>query len=218
MTKQIPSSVAPLLNRARKLNSLIDKKTHPQVSLALQRAYGGLAASAQMLPLLLRASTSQVQKNVQAGRRSKVLALTAAFRIKTIRDRFPELMESAEHMAYGRDIEVYKVLGRRTLTLAIGIGAKLSGIGYVKDAAEVLATLKEAAETGQAIRLRRDQARAASELLRWADAISLLTIAWCYSAESFLDDIVGKSQRSQPEIMERVIRRIARNARNWNHP
>ena len=70
-------------------------------------------------------------------------------------------------MASGRDVEVYKLLGKRSLQLALEILAKLSGIGYAKDAADILGTLQEVAEAGEAFELRRKQVVEASQLLRW---------------------------------------------------
>ena len=70
-------------------------------------------------------------------------------------------------MASGRDVKVYKLLGKRSLQLALEILAKLSGIGYSKDAADILGTLQEVAEAGEAFELRRKQVVEASQLLRW---------------------------------------------------
>src|SRR2546422_2564738 len=104
------ASVA-LLKRASKINGLIDKNTHPQVSLALQRSYGGLAASAQMLPLLHRVGVAYVGKATRPSKRSSVEQLRIAFRITNLKNRYDQLMVEAELMGAGRDIEVYKSLG-----------------------------------------------------------------------------------------------------------
>jgi hypothetical protein len=218
MAREDPAAFGLLQKRAQKLNSLIDKRTHPQVSVVLQRAFGGLSASAETLSVIFRVGNSIATEARRPKKRSAVTQITIGIKLKLIQERVPQLTEAAELMASGRDVEVYKLLGKRSLQLALEILAKLSGIGYAKDAADILGTLQEVAEAGEAFELRRKQVIEASQLLRWADAITLLTIAWCYSAEEVLLRLAGKRGGSEEAIMEATIKRIVKNARSWKVP
>jgi hypothetical protein len=62
-----------LLARAQKLNKLVNKKTHPQVSLALQRAFGGLLASEKLLSEVIQAAESVVAESRQPKKRTGML-------------------------------------------------------------------------------------------------------------------------------------------------
>ena len=55
----------------------------------------------------------------------------------------------------------------------------------------------------------------ASTFLRWVDAITHLTIAWCYSAEEILSGLAGRRIASSNAVMDRVLKRMQRNARSW---
>jgi hypothetical protein len=127
-------------------------------------------------------------------------------------------LETAALMADGRDAEVLKKLGRKTAELALKIGAVLSGVQYIKDSAEVVDILLKAFGAGQVIKLRRQQVAAASDLLRWADAISFMTLAWCFAAELFVLGTRAKGQTPEKTIMLHVIKRVARSKRLWKVP
>jgi hypothetical protein len=207
-----------LLARAQKLNKLVNKKTHPQVSVALQRAFAGLLSSEILLSEVMQAAESVVAESQKPKKRSAMSELAIGFRLKAINEELPELLQAAELMASGRDAEMYKLLGRRSLSVAMGIAAKLSGIGYVKDAVDILGGLEEVVDTGEAVKLRRDQVREASKLFRWADAKTLLTIAWCYSAEEMLFKLTAQGDGSDDAIIDRVVKQIAKQATAWALP
>jgi hypothetical protein len=207
-----------LLARAQKLNKLVNKKTHPQVSVALQRAFAGLLSSEILLSEVMQAAESVVAESQKPKKRSAMSELAIGFRLKAINEELPELLQAAELMASGRDAEMYKLLGRRSLSVAMGIAAKLSGIGYVKDAVDILGGLEEIVDTGEAVKLRRDQVREASKLFRWADAKTLLTIAWCYSAEEMLFKLTAQGDGSDDAIIDRVVKQIAKQATAWALP
>lgn len=207
-----------LLARAKKLNKLVNKKTHPQVSVALQRAFAGLLASEKLLSEVIQAANSVVEESQKSKKRSGMLEVAIGFRLKAINEELPDLLQAAELMASGRDGEMYKLLASRSLSVAMGIAAKLSGIGYVKDAVDILGGLEEVVATGEAVKLRRDQVREASKLFRWADAKTLLTIAWCYSAEEMLFKLTAQGDGSDDALTDRVLKRITKESTAWPLP
>lgn len=148
-----PKPVKQLRARASTLNKLIDKHTHPRVSLALQSAFGGLSASAEMRCELTQSVDSVIAESQQTKKRSTTAEVTMGLRALLIKQELPGLIDQAELLATGRDVQMYKALAKRSLSLTADIGAKLSGIGYIKDAADILGALKEVAEVGEAVKL-----------------------------------------------------------------
>jgi hypothetical protein len=196
MARSLKKSVSGLQKRASALNALIDKKTHPEVCAALQRAYAGLVASGQTLPRLERAAHSYVKRKIRwaKARPGPKAAADVVISFKVLVLSFRQLLDAASLMSRGRDVEVIKALGLKSLDLTIKIGAVLSGAKALKDAAEVVDILREGIATGRVTKLRREQVRVASDLLRWADAIALVALAWCYAAELFVLGTLGRGR------------------------
>ena len=218
MGQTLPVPVAALRARARTFNQLVDDTTHPSVARTLAGAYGALNAAAGALSELLEIGNALADDARSSRKQSRAKAVIVSSRLLVVHREYPDLVEKAILLGSGQDVEVYKHFAKRSLTLAAGIGARLSGVEYIKTAGDILGALKEAAETGQVLKLRSEQVRSASQLLSWADAITILALAWCYSAEALIADLNGELQLSQDEIVDLVVKRAARGARSWKRP
>jgi hypothetical protein len=98
MAREDPAAFSMLRKRAQKLNSLVDKRTHPQVSLVLQRAFGGLSASAETLSLIFRVGNSIATEGRRPMKRSAVVQITIGIKLKLIQERVLQPTEAAESM------------------------------------------------------------------------------------------------------------------------
>ncbi len=214
-------TVQKLEERATKLRELIDATAHPAVSLSLQRTYGSLRGCAELASLLENAASTYVDTTLASTKTDPQAARTIGA-IATVQDtviEFRHLLLSGDLISNGRDAEAIKALGRHVFDLILKIGAKLSGVEYIKDLAELIAALKDLIKTGQIIKFRKQQVRTASDLLKWADAVTLVALAWAYSAQRYLLVTEGKTgaELEDEAVLELVIARMVQCSQTW-HP
>jgi hypothetical protein len=218
MGASVPTVFATLEQRASALHNLVDGSTHPQVILPIQRAYASLSTCAQMLLEVEAAAATYVQQKIQptvsgASQPAGALAI-GSFAVAYM--GFQALVDSAELISNERDGEVIKQLGWRAASVGAQLLAKLSGVSYVKDAAEIAAAFQEAIATGQTVKLRRSQARMATDLLNWIDAVTAVGLAWCYGAQLFLLGAAGQGSVSDSVVTDLVLQRMAQRSQTWH--
>lgn len=211
MSQSLVATVTKLEARATKLRELVDEAAHPAVSLAVQRAYASLRGCAELAAHLETAATERARTVIDTAkdRASDGAAIGAVLTIQATVVAFDRLLTSGALLSQGRDAEAVKQLGEHLFGLALKIGAKLSGVEYVKDLAELIEALRELLKTGEIVKLRRQQVRMASDLLMWLDAVTLVALTWGFAAQHFLLAAEGKGGASDDDVIDLVLARMA---------
>jgi hypothetical protein len=205
-----------MADRAARLRALVPQNAHPALSRAVQVTFACVESAANIVPLLQTGYFRYLDRNEREAKSGKRKESIATYSVLLATAGYKQLTESLSHLAGERDTEALKVLGTKSLGLVLGVFARLSGVQYVKEAAEIVVTLKEVVATGHAAKHRRQQARAASELMRWLDAVALVAMAWQCEAQRYLYGTIGKAQESTAALVRRVERRIMKASRNWH--
>ena len=218
MPESIQTIFATLEQRAWSFHALVDKDTHPHLIPHIQRGYASLSTCAELLLDVETAANTYVANKITVNvTPSGTVDATTFVSFAVAYMGFAELVESADLMSKGRDVDVIKRLGWRTVTVGAQLLAKFSGVSYVKDAAEIAAAFQEVVATGETVKLRRSQVRMASDLLDWIGAITTIGLAWSYAAQLFLLGATGKGDVSEDAVYELVLQRMAARSQTW-HP
>lgn len=180
----------------------------------------------RMSRIAARSSNPAIKDWASAFERITVDMNAANRRLSSLQIHFSEvavagglfsLFESVEALAASRDAEALKHLGWRVAEGAVKWGTKLLPIRYddVKEVLEAIGGLKDLADAGSALKLRRQQARAGADFLNWIDAINLLILSWNAEAQRFLLATKGKST-TDDQVLELAMRRsVACSQEGW---
>jgi hypothetical protein len=125
MDKTSQHSAIQLVKRATSLNRLVTKQTHPKILLALKRSSAALRASAFMLPRLDGAAQAYAARKIRIAKGQKDQGVARAdvyLSVGIAVFSYRNLLESAARLADGKDVEVLKLLGERTLELLLKLG------------------------------------------------------------------------------------------------
>lgn len=201
MSATIERTASRLQARSRKLADL-GINAHPTVVLETERAAASLDACAMVLKELAPASRGYLDSKQQAGR---YILLGSTI---TVTLSMTTMIDSAAEIAGGRDSGALKKLG---LAGAQALGAvllALSGAEAAHAAAEALSILKDGLDTKDASKLRTTQARQASELFKWLDAVSLVANTWLFGAEQLLLAWSGRKNVATDVLYNRVALRL----------
>jgi hypothetical protein len=216
LSNPIEESYKRLEDRAAALQDLVDQKTDPQIKLRLQKAYASLKASAALLLELEDQSHHELTRSRAVDKNPNVRDATrAAVSTLVISKNYATLLESGVLLSEGRDVEAIKHLALEVFQTGVKIGIAVSGAKLVKDAAELIGMLEDLAKTGQAFKFRKKQIDDASNLLRWAEAISVAALIWNYAVERYLLDISGNSSATADDVLNLMTTRIVKASQGW---
>ena len=218
MSHPIEESYRRLEQRAAALESLVDQDTNKQITSALQKAYGSFKACAELLLVFEDESHSSIEKALVRAKSSPTFSgKVEALRVMTIAsENFPKLLESGVLLSKGKDVEAIQHVGTELLKTVITLTVAIVGGKQIKDAAELISTLNDLANTGQAFKFRKKQVKTASDFLKWVEAITILSIAWSYAVQRYVLDITGKMGATEDEVLSLVTNRMAKCGRQWN--
>jgi hypothetical protein len=169
MSHPIEESYRRLEQRAAALETLVDPDTNKQITSAVQKAYGSFKACADLLLVFEDESHSSIEKALGRAKNSPTFSgKVEALRVFTIAtENFPKLLESGVLLSKGKDVEAIKHVGGELLKTVIGLTVAIVGGKQIKDAAELVSTLNDLANTRQAFKFRKKQVKAASDFLKW---------------------------------------------------
>jgi hypothetical protein len=219
MAESIDTIFATLEARAWSFHGLVDKDTNHHLVPHVQRAYASVSTCAALLLEVKGAAekyaAAKARPNQSTANQTADAVTLGSFAVAYM--GFESLLESADLFSKGQDVEIIKQLGWRTVTVGAQLLAKFSGISYVKDAAEIAAAFQEAVSTGRILRLRKSQARMATDLLNWIDGVTTIGLAWSFAAQLFLLGAAGQGDVSDESVSELVLQRMAARSQTW-HP
>lgn len=207
-----------LRKRAAKLDEIIEGgKVYPTVLAKVQRAAASLRLCSDMLGEMSAAVLARAKdedERLAAAKKSqsklvRVTQFTAYLTQWNLGSEGQRLMEAVQLIAEERDPEAYKALGKQAAMTVAKIGMILSGLEPLKLIEEFISTAMDVYETGQSMKLRKNQVKLASDLMLWLDAVSLVCLTWTVQAQGLILRAQGSfDATTDDQIIERVTARI----------
>jgi hypothetical protein len=200
-----------LIERATDLEGLQGKKpAHRLVVAAIDAASASLVGCGEYLEELGPSSTKFVDKVVGRSKNaSKAKQSAEKLNLLAAVAEYQSLIDSADLISKGKDKDAWLAVGKAALKFGGKILARFSGYELVEAGADALDAGLGAAGIGKASRLRKKQVREASALLGWLDAVTVLSLGWCYLAQTQQNIMEGKTL-DENAILEVVTERIAK--------